>query len=249
MTSDDYDWERRSEIFPRKRYEKEQTGINPLLPTLRNTPSYDGATTAPPNLNITQGLAGNTIEFLIGQKEQQTLRNRAAKKRKAGQTTRDGFKRLKSLKAAGQMIAHTGDFEIGINTLMEVNRRAAIKQAIKDEEQQVKDETYIRNKEALNDLRRKKPEQEDWTKPEILTALRAVKKTGDKANPSKKEDLLKYWQELSHRIPIPAVAKESEAMNREGFEVVEESLIVVERQSDIGLNVKEGANEICSTAL
>lgn len=89
---------------------------------MRNRESNGVVITSTPNLNITQGVTATAIELLVGHSEQQSIHAESAKKRKAGHTVREGFQRLKSLKASGQMIALTGDFEVGINTLNEVNR-------------------------------------------------------------------------------------------------------------------------------
>jgi hypothetical protein len=74
------------------------------------------------------------------------------------------------------MIAATGDFEIGMNTLDEVNRRAAIQNKIKEEELKVKEQTHHENVKILNCIRSSKPDESKWTKADILAALRVVKK-------------------------------------------------------------------------
>ena len=165
MTADDHDWEERCEIYPKLRKKKEQREKqqDPSLPTMRNRQSNGVVSSTRPNLNITQGVAATAIEFLIGHNEQQSIRADYAKKRKAGHTVREGFERLKSLKASGQMIALTGNFEIGINTLNEVNRRAALQQTVKDEEDKIKEETHQLYIERYNKLLQEKPVEEKWT--------------------------------------------------------------------------------------
>jgi hypothetical protein len=216
---------------------------------MRNRASHGIDSASISSLNITQGVAGTAIETIIGFHVQQSIRAESAKKRKQGQTIRDGFKRLKSLKASGQMIASTGDFEIGINTLEEVNCRAAIQQSIKEEEWKVKEEAYQDNIRILNNIRTNKPDENKWTKAEILAALRVVKKKGDRANPQKRDDLMTYWMELRSRIPLTTVEEESEVI----IEEVREEIITSEEgfseTQGIGSEVtsfckKDGTNEI-----
>ena len=255
MTSEDHDWETRCQLYPMQRMENERKlrEQDRSLPTMREQSSNGVATVVTPNLNTTQGMAGSTFEFLIGQQEQKSIRAESKKKRKAGQTIRAGFERLKSLKAAGQMIAHTGTFEIGLNTLNEINRRAAKKQLIKDEVDAIKEETHLQNLLHYKQLRQRKPIEKNWTVKDILIALRVAKKIGDRANPKNREELMTYWKELSHRVPVPPVEQESEAMIQDGCEVVLVHGSGVSRSSvdlPVGdLNEKKGANEKATTAM
>ena len=256
MTADDHDWEERCEIYPKLRIEKEQREKqqDPSLPTMRNRQSNGVVSSTRPNLNITQGVAATAIEFLIGHDEQQSIRAESAKKRKAGHTVREGFERLKSLKASGQMIALTGNFEIGINTLNEVNRRAALQQTVKDEEDKIKEETHQLYIERYNKLLQEKPVEEKWTKPDILTALRAVKKQGDRANPKNRDEMMTFWKELRSRIQGPTVQQETEVINDAVRQVVLTNENAI-RPTPVGtsaiasFNEKEGANETAGTAI
>jgi hypothetical protein len=200
-----------------------------------------------PILNTTQGVSGSTIEFLLGQVEQKSICTKAAEKRKTGQTIRDGFKCMKSLKAAGQMIALTGTFKVGKNTLDEINRRAAEKQTIKDEQDAIKQESRDVNIRLFNDLIENKPEESKWTKKDILLALRTVKQPGDRANPTNREELMSYWKELSYRGSSFKQCQGSEAINQEGIDVVLNMDEVDSRTCiqnyNTDLDVKEGANE------
>ena len=81
------------------------------------------------------------------------------------------------------MIAIIGEFEVGINTLDKVHCRAAIQQTEKEEEVRIKEETHQKHMTVLNKLQEDKPLESKWTKPDILSALCAVKKQGDRANP------------------------------------------------------------------
>ena len=255
MTPDDHDWETRTKLYPENRLEIERKSKeqDPSLPTMRDNSSNRVANTATPSLNTTQGVSGRTIEFLLGQEEQKSIRAESSKKRKAGQTIRDGFKRIKSLTAAGQMIAQTGTFEIGINTLNEVNRRVAMKQAIKDEEDAIKKETHMKNVGRFNELRLQKPLEENWTIKDCLTALRVVKKNGDRANPKNREELMAYWKELSHRSTAITVEQKSELLTSEGCEVVRTNSGVDSHSSvhdsNKDLHEKEGANQKATTAM
>jgi hypothetical protein len=242
MTQEDHDWERMTQLYPSNRIKNEcnNKSKNTSLPTMREHSINSVSVTETPILNTTQGVSGSTIEFLLGQADQKSIRAESAKKRKSGQTIRDGFKRMKSLTAAGQMISLTGTFEVGINTLNEVNRRAAEKQKIQEEAEAIKQEAHDVNVGLLNDLTRDKPEESKWTKKDILLALRTVKKRGDRANPANREELMRYWKELSHRATSMRVSPESEASNQEGCEVL---LTNKDEVSDTDLEVKEGANE------
>ena len=249
MTCDDHDWESRSLLYPEVRIENERKKKeqHPSLPTMRNNASIGGTSIEPPNLNTTQGVSGSAIQFLIGQEEQQSIRAESAKKRKTGNTVREGFKRLKSLKASGQMIAYTGTFEVGLNTLDEVNRRVAVQQSIKEEEDRKKQDTHMKHISLLNELREEKPIEASWTKPQILTALRAAKKPGDRANPKNRDELMSFWKELRSRVLPPVVEEESQGNNGIGSQVLlanDTSVPLVPVQvSQESFNGKEGANE------
>ena len=227
---------------------------NPSLPSLRNTMRNGVDSTARPNLNVTQGLAATAVEFIVGHHEQQSIRAESAKKRKAGHTVRAGFERLKSLKASGQMIAITGEFEVGINTLDEVNRRAAIQQTVKEEEVRIKQETHLKHMTVLNKLQEDKPLESKWTKPDILSALRAVKKQGDRANPKNRDELMTYWKELRSRVPNPIVEQVTEVIIGEERQVVLANENATQ-PSPVGtstvtsFNEKVGANEIATTSV
>jgi hypothetical protein len=247
MTADDINWENNSGLYPHNRKNRESRNYtqDSNVPSMRNqlNLSDENATTSTShNLNITQGVAGAAIEYLVGQRDQQSIRTEASKKRKAGTTLREGFAKIKNLKASGQMIALTGTYEIGINTLEEVNRRAAINESVKEEEARVKHETYMMHLTNLRDLRLQKPDENKWTKAQILLALRAVKKQGDRANPSKCGDLLAYWNELRSRVPVEVVLEQQS----EG----ESSVMPITVQTvEDSLDVKVEVNEKASTAM
>jgi hypothetical protein len=257
MTEEDYDWEEKCEIFPHKRYKKDCDAQqeNSTVPTMRvrQSESLD-STSARPNLNISQGVAATAIEFLVGHNEQQSIRAECAKKRKAGQTVREGFERIKSLKASGQMIAATGDYEIGMNTLNEVHRRAALQKIADEEEKRIKEETHQNHVDRYNELLREKPVEEDWTKPDILTALRAVKKRGDRANPGRVGDLMTYWKELRSRIHPTAVQEVTSVTNTpNSHDVLTNATAVVPTKvgttSETYFKEKEGNNETVGIAM
>ena len=54
----------------------------------------------------------------------------------------------------------------------------------------------------LNKLFLQKSEEKDWTKAEILLALCTAKTKSNRANLKNKEDLMTYWKELAHCIPV-----------------------------------------------
>ena len=145
------------------------------------------------------------------------------------------------------MIAYTGTFEVGLNTLDEVNRRVAVQQSIKQEEDRVKQETHMKHISLLNELREEKPIEASWTKPQILTALRAAKKPGDRANPKNRDELMSFWKELRSRVLPPVVEEESQGNNGIGSQVLlanDTSVPLVPVQvSQESFNGKEGANE------
>ena len=255
MTVEDHDWEKNSGLYPSKRIAlaNEKDKQDSSMPTMRDNISNGVVNTTTPNLNTTQGVSGTAVEFLIGQQEQQSIRAKASRKRKAGTTMRQGFEKIKNLKASGQMIALTGTYEIGINTLDEVNRRAAINASIKQEEERIKQETHSKHLTNLSNLRMQKPDENTWTKPEILVALRAAKKQGDRANPKHRGELMIFWNELCSRVPANEVQHDSESINREAYQSVltNENTIEQVRVETLegSLDKKVGVNEKASMAM
>ena len=98
-----------------------------------------------------------------------------------------------------------------------------------------------------------KPDENTWTKPEILVALRAAKKQGDRANPKNRGELMTFWNELRTRVPTNEVQHESEGINREAYQSVltNENPIEQVRVETLegSLDEKVGVNGKASTAM
>ena len=99
-----------------------------------------------------------------------------------------------------------------------------------------------------------KPVEDSWTKPDILTALRAAKKQGDRASPKNRDEMMTFWQELHTRLHPTSVEEQTVGIN----DVVRQDALTNEnticpapvRATGVSdFNEKEGANETTSTAV
>ena len=126
MTEEDHEWEERCELFPklRRQQEVEDALQDPNRPTMRETPN-PAAEVLPstPEFNVNQGMSQSILQHIVGHEDLQRIRTENDKKRKQGQTVREGFKRMKKMNAAGSMINLAGTFLIGNDLLQEIEFR------------------------------------------------------------------------------------------------------------------------------
>ena len=203
MTEEDKEWEERSELFPKLRTQKQQEASlqDPRRPTMRPT-SMTAAEEQPstPEINVNQGEGQSILQHIVGHEDLQRIRAENHKKRKQGQTVREGFKRMKKMNAAGSMINLAGTFLIGSDLLHEVNCRHEERNKIKEAKAEKDLTTYTSNLASLKQLKREKPDESTWKVDELKIGLRVAKKFGDRANPQNKAGLVTLWEEYRPRV-------------------------------------------------
>ena len=172
-------------------------------------------------LNFNCGYASTVIDSIVGAVDLQRARARNNAKAKIGANSKLLIKKMKKLTSAGQLVRVANTHEIGLSLLEEIKLRKGEMEKIDMEVAKKKQAQKFETMDRYVNLKESKKEESNWNNSDYKVAIKALKKDKDGKTPTKKADMVEFWDRIKHRERFMIIEHKSlcDKVNREDEEI------------------------------
>ena len=172
-------------------------------------------------LNFNCGYASTIIDSIVGAVDLQQARARNNAKAKIGANSKLLIKKMKKLTSAGQLVRVANTHEIGLSLLEEIKLRKGEMEKIDMEVAKKKQAQKFETMDRYVNLKESKKEESNWNNSDYKVAIKALKKDKDGKTPTKKADMVEFWDRIKHRERFMIIEHKSlcDKVNREDEEI------------------------------